>query len=94
MKIYEGGNSGELLFEDGDWIPICRMDKDAGVVACRQLGYGSFGGLLSYEVSATYAYKLYIYIYIFIWLAITDYHTHNYSTCQVHTYVCISKLAS
>ena len=52
LKIYKGGKSGGLLFEDEDWIPICEngFDDNAGVVACRQLGYESYSGLLSYEV--------------------------------------------
>ena len=52
MKIYEGGKSGGLLFEDDGRIPICEdgFDDDAGRVACRQLRYGPYSGLLTYEV--------------------------------------------
>ena len=62
MKIYEGGKSGGLLFDDGGWIPICedKFDDNAGRVACRQLGYGPYSGLLSYEVQR-YAYEYIIH---------------------------------
>ena len=52
LKIYKCGKSGGLLFEDDGWIPIFEdgFDDDAGRVACRQLGYGPYSGLLTYEV--------------------------------------------
>ena len=43
LRIYEGGDSGQLQIQnsDGQWGAICDtgFDDDAGDVACRQLGY-------------------------------------------------------
>ena len=53
MKIDGGGDSGRLEFKDrnGEWGTVCDhgFDREAGEVACKQMGYRRCDKILDHE---------------------------------------------